>query len=76
VPEIDAAAIQANMMMGLDLMRTRRYAGHGIGWIDEKEMCSTVDLVNTYMNPPRKVECKSVFTDAFLPKIALPVPAK
>jgi NitT/TauT family transport system substrate-binding protein len=76
VPEIDATAIQANMLSGLDLMRTQRYADHGIGWIDEQKMCGTVDLVNTYMGLPHKVECKSVFTNDFLTKVALPVPVK
>ena len=46
------------MMIGLDLMKTERYAKNGIGWIDEKKMCDSVDLVNTYMGLPKKVECK------------------
>ena len=55
-----------NMMIGLDLMKTERYAKNGIGWIDEKKMCDSVDLVNTYMGLPKKVECKDVFTTEFL----------
>ena len=39
VPEIDVEVITANMMIGLDLMKTERYAKNGIGWIDEKKMC-------------------------------------
>jgi NitT/TauT family transport system substrate-binding protein len=72
VPEIDLSIIESNMMLGLDLMRTERYAKQGIGWIDEKKMCQSVDLVNTYMGVPAKVECRVVFTTEFLPKIALP----
>ena len=49
MPEIDLAIIEPNMMLGLDLMRTKNYADKGIGWIDDKKMCGSVDLVNTYM---------------------------
>ena len=72
VPEIDVAQIEANMMLGLELMKTERYAQHGIGWIDEKKMCASVDLVNTYMGLPQKVDCKAVFTNEFLTRIDLP----
>jgi len=72
VPEIDPAQIEANMMLGLQLMKTERYAKNGIGWIDEAKMCASVDLVNSYMGLPSKVDCKAVFTTAFLTKIDLP----
>jgi len=72
VPEIDLSIIEPNLMMGLDLMKTDRYAAKGIGWIDDKKMCQSVDLVNTYMGVPTKVECKAVFTTEFLPKVELP----
>jgi len=49
VPEIDLSIIEPNLMMGLELMKTERYARHGIGWIDDKKMCQSTDLVNTYM---------------------------
>jgi len=72
VPEIDVGIIEANMMLGLDLMKTPRYAANGIGWIEQQKMCASVDLVNTYMGLPRKVECSAVFTNDFLTKIAMP----
>jgi NitT/TauT family transport system substrate-binding protein len=72
VPEIDLAVIEPNMMMGLQLMKTARYAEHGIGWIDDKKMCQSVDLVNTYMGLPKQVDCKATYTDDFLTKIELP----
>jgi NitT/TauT family transport system substrate-binding protein len=72
VPEIDVGIIEANMRLGLDLMKTPRYAANGIGWIEQQKMCTSVDLVNTYMGLPRKVECSSVFTNDFLTKIAMP----
>jgi NitT/TauT family transport system substrate-binding protein len=72
VPEIDLSVIEPNMMMGLELMKTDRYAKHGIGWMDDKKMCASVDLVNTYMGVPKKVECETVFTNEFLTKIEPP----
>ena len=75
VPEIDATLIEPNMRLGLALMRTPRYAANGIGWMEQEKMCASVDLVNTYMALPRKVTCAAVFTNAFLPKIAMPATA-
>ena len=72
VPEIDLALIEPNMMLGLELMKTERYAKNGIGWMDRAKMCRTVELINTYMDVPRKSGCDEVFTNAFLPKIELP----
>ncbi|MFQ5827728.1 MAG: ABC transporter substrate-binding protein [Candidatus Methylomirabilia bacterium] len=72
VPEIDASIIEPNMRMGLELMKTERYAKHGIGWIDKAKMCQSVELINTYMKVPRKVGCEEVFTTEFLPRIDLP----
>lgn len=76
VPEIDLAIIEPNMMLGIDLMRTRNYADKGIGWIDEKKMCASTDIVNTYMGLPKKVDCKTVFNTEFLTKVAMPLPVK
>ncbi len=76
VPEIDLAIIEPNMMLGIDLMRTKRYADNGIGWIDDKKMCTSTDIVNTYMGVARKLDCKAVYTTEFLTKVALPVPVK
>ena len=76
VPEIDLSIIEPNMMLGLDLMRTKTYADKGIGWIDDRKMCASVDIVNTYMGLPRKLECNAVFTTEFLTKVAMPLPVK
>ena len=72
VPEIDLTVIEPNMLMGLELMKTDRYAQHGIGWMDDRKMCASVELVNTYMNPPKKVECHQVYTNEFLTKVEMP----
>jgi NitT/TauT family transport system substrate-binding protein len=72
VPEIDVAIIEPNMLMGLELMKTERYAQHGIGWMEDKKMCHSVDLVNTYMGVPNKIECRAVYTNEFLTKVELP----
>jgi NitT/TauT family transport system substrate-binding protein len=73
VPDIDLALIEPNMMLGLELMRTERYARNGIGWMDRGKMCGTVEFINAYMpDMPRKVGCDEVFTNELLTKIEPP----
>ena len=40
--------------------------------MDDKKMCGSVDLVNTYMGVARKVDCKEVYTNEFLTNVELP----
>ena len=75
VPEIDLALIEPNMLLGLELMKTDRYARNGIGWMDRAKMCKAVELVNTYMDVPKKAACDEVFTNDFLTKIEMPAAA-
>jgi len=72
VPEVDVELMTPNMLLGIALMKTERYAKGGIGAIDEKKMCDSVELVNTYMGLPQKVECKDVFNAAFFTKVEMP----
>ena len=58
VPEIDLALIEPNMMLGLELMKTDRFARNGIGWMEGQKMCKIVELVNTYMDVPKKVDLR------------------
>ncbi len=76
VPEIDLSVIEPNMMLGLDLMRTQDYKDHGIGYINPKKMCHSVDIINTYMGLAKKVECNDVYTSEFFTKVAMPLPVK
>jgi NitT/TauT family transport system substrate-binding protein len=39
-------------------------------------MCGSVDIVNTYMGLPKKVECKDVYAKDFFTKVAMPLPVK
>jgi NitT/TauT family transport system substrate-binding protein len=72
VPEIDVDALTENMMMGLELMKTKQYAEGGIGSINDQRMCASVDLVNTYMGLPKKVDCKDVYTKEFYTRVDVP----
>ncbi len=72
VPELDVDVIRENMLIGLGLMKTEQYAKGGIGSIDDKRMCASVDLVNTYMGLPKKVECKDIYTKDFYTKVDMP----
>ena len=40
--------------------------------MDEKKMCGSVDMVNTYMGLPKKVACKDVYTTEFYTKVEIP----
>ena len=73
VPDIDLTLIEPNMLLGLELMKTERYAKNGIGWMDRGKMCATVELINTYMpDMPRKVGCEEVFSNDFLTRVEPP----
>jgi len=72
VPELDVETMTPNMLLGIALMKTERYAKGGIGAIDEKKMCDSVELVNTYMGLPKKVECKEVYNTSFFTKVEMP----
>src|SRR5205823_10269480 len=73
VPEIDLSIIEPNMMMGLELMKTERYAKNGIGFMERGKMCRTVEFINTYMpDMPRKVECDEAWTGEYLARIDPP----
>ena len=75
VLDIDLALIEFNMMLGLELMKTERYAKNGLGWMERAKMCRTVEIINSYMpDMPRKVGCDEVFTNEFLTKIEPPKP--
>jgi len=76
VPEIDEVLLGENMKMGLQLMKSDLYENNGIGWIDETKMCASVDLVNTYMGLPEKVDCKVVFSTDFLTRVDVPASFK
>jgi NitT/TauT family transport system substrate-binding protein len=76
VPELDLDFIRNNQAMGIALMRTARYKEHGLGWIDEKKMCDSAEIANKYMGLPHPVDCKAVFTNAYLPKVPLPLSVK
>jgi NitT/TauT family transport system substrate-binding protein len=72
VPEIDVETVKAIMMIGLGLMKTEQYAKNGIGFIADKKMCGSVELVNTYMGLPKKVDCKDVYSKDFYTKVEMP----
>ena len=73
VPEIDLSIIEPNMMLGLELMRTDRYAKSGIGFVERAKMCRTVEFINTYMpDMPRKVECDETWSGEYLTRIDPP----
>jgi len=73
VPEIDLGFIAENMALGVDLMRTTRYAQNGIGWIDPAKMAATADVVNTYMGLPKKLDAAEIYTDKYWTPVEMPL---
>jgi NitT/TauT family transport system substrate-binding protein len=69
VPELDLPVAREAMPMVFDLLQSKRYEEHGIGWIDKTKMCRTVELVNENMKLPRNPACDEVYTSALLPVI-------
>lgn len=69
VPELDLPVARKAMPLVFDLLASKRYEEHGIGWIDKTKMCRTVDLVNQTMELPRKPQCDDVYTTALLPVV-------
>ena len=68
VPELDVPTTKLALPLILDLLRTKRYEEHGIGYIDKEKMCKTVAIVNENLQLPRKPDCAEVYTTALLPK--------
>lgn len=72
VPEIDVPGLTGNLKIGLSLMKTDTFIKNGIGAIDDKRMCKTVELVKTYMDVKGSVECADVYTKDLFTKVAPP----
>jgi NitT/TauT family transport system substrate-binding protein len=72
VPELDARMTEAILPLSLDMMMSQRYRENGLGWIDQKTICASVEIVNTDMDLANKVDCREVYTTEFLPRIEPP----
>ncbi len=72
VPEIDEESYIVNLGLAMELFRTPRFAQRGIGWIDAQKMQKSVELVTAYIEVPRKVDYRTIFTNEFLSFYALP----
>ena len=72
VPQIDTAQYRQNLDLVFQLFRSERYAANGIGWIAEDFMCHTVELVTRYIEVPGSVDCRTIYTNAYLTRYELP----
>lgn len=75
VPEIDLSVLAPYLQLSLELVRTPNTLKNGLGVIDTRRMCSSVDIVNTYMGLPRPLDCASVYASGFVPDPPVAVPA-
>jgi len=67
-PDKDPELTRAEWGVAIRNIATPEARKHGLGWIDDKKMADTVKLFQTYMDLPRKIDPKEVYTRAFLPK--------
>lgn len=72
VPEVDVPTFTANLALVLDLFKSKDYAEHGIGYMNEDRMCETVDTVQKYVPVDSKPTCTELFSNDYLSKVDLP----
>ncbi len=65
-PTADADIVRAEMAIVKELVLTPDAKTHGIGWIDEKKMQSSIDMVTDVFNLDRKPAPTEVFTNEFV----------
>ena len=67
-PDKDPELTRAEWAIAVRNIATPEAKKHGLGWIGDQKMADTVALFQKYMNLPRKIDPKEVYTRAFLPK--------
>ncbi|MFQ5916003.1 MAG: ABC transporter substrate-binding protein [Nitrospinota bacterium] len=67
-PDKDPKLTRAEWAIAMRNIATPDARKHGLGWIGEKKMAETVNLYQTYMDLPRRIDPKEVYTRAFLPR--------
>jgi NitT/TauT family transport system substrate-binding protein len=73
VPEIDVDVMRNGLQQViLALMKTKRFADHGIGWIDRDKICASVKLANENLEMPRQLSCDEVYSPNYLTRVDLP----
>lgn len=67
-PDKDPKLTRAEWGIAMRNIATGETKKNGLGWIGDKKMADTVTLFQTYMDLPRKIDPKDVYTRAYLPK--------
>jgi len=74
--EIDKPLMLANLKLIIDLWRTDRYKGNGIGWVDDKKMADSIKIISQYRDLKVDMKTSDLYTNEFLTKIPLPIAVK
>lgn len=74
--DIDKSLMLANLKLIIDLWRTDRYKNNGIGWVDDKKMADSIQIISQSRDLKVNMKPSDVYTNEFLTKIALPIPVK
>ena len=64
----------ANLKLVMELFRADSYKKHGIGYIDEETMASTMDLIDRFMGVDVQFSTSDMYTNEFLPKPGIKLP--
>ena len=75
-PDIDKPTFLTNLKLIIDLFRTNRYKQNGVGWVEEKKMADSINIISKYRDLKVEMKASDLYTNEFLTEIALPIEVK
>jgi NitT/TauT family transport system substrate-binding protein len=75
-PDIDKPTFLTNLKLIIDLFRTNRYKQNGVGWVEEKKMADSINIISKYRDLKVDMKPSDLYTNEYLTKIALPIEVK
>lgn len=72
VPQITETTYRQNLRLVLELFRSKDYAEHAIGWINDSRMCDTVRTIQEHIPMQTRMPCDQLYTNEYLPDVPLP----
>ena len=75
-PEIDKPLLLANLKLVIDLFRTNRYQPHGIGWVEDKKMADSIQIISQYWDLKVDMKTGDMYTNDFFTYYPLSVEVK
>jgi NitT/TauT family transport system substrate-binding protein len=75
-PDIDKPIFLTNLKLIIDLFRTNRYKQNGVGWVEEKKMADSINIISKYRDLKVEMKTSDLYTNEYLTKIPLPIEVK